>query len=101
MKRIPSHTSTITSKGQVTIPVEIRRRLGLEPGDKVLFEDDGTTVRLRKAHALTLDEIAGSARPVTPGMTVEQAVAAAHDERAQYLVDKYIRAGLKLPKRSA
>lgn len=29
--------STITSKGQTTIPIEIRRLLGLEPGDKVDF----------------------------------------------------------------
>jgi AbrB family looped-hinge helix DNA binding protein len=30
-------TYTLTSKGQVTIPVEIRRRLGLRPGDHVGF----------------------------------------------------------------
>lgn len=36
--------STVTGKGQVTIPVEIRRRLQLGQGDKVSFvvEDDGT-----------------------------------------------------------
>ncbi len=27
----------ITSKGQVTIPIEIRRKLGLKTGDKILF----------------------------------------------------------------
>lgn len=34
--------TTITKKGQVTIPVEIRRSLGLTPGDKIGFvlEDD-------------------------------------------------------------
>ena len=31
----------ITSKGQITIPVEIRRKLGLREGDKVLFAEDG------------------------------------------------------------
>jgi antitoxin PrlF len=36
------HTSAITIKGQVTIPSDIRRQLGLNPGDKVGFiiEDD-------------------------------------------------------------
>jgi AbrB family looped-hinge helix DNA binding protein len=36
-------TSTLTTKGQVTIPVELRKRLGLHPGDQVGFvvEDDG------------------------------------------------------------
>ena len=29
--------STITSKGQITVPVEVRRRLGLSTGDKLAF----------------------------------------------------------------
>jgi len=32
----------VTTKGQITIPVEIRKKLHLKPGDKVLFiEEDG------------------------------------------------------------
>ena len=38
--------STLTSKGQVTIPAEVRRRLGLHPGDHVGFIVDGDEVRL-------------------------------------------------------
>jgi AbrB family looped-hinge helix DNA binding protein len=34
--------SRITSKGQVTVPVEIRRKLGLRRGDNVEFRDKGT-----------------------------------------------------------
>jgi antitoxin PrlF len=30
-------TATITSKGQVTIPSDVRQRLGLESGDRVEF----------------------------------------------------------------
>ncbi len=29
--------ATITSKGQVTIPVDVRQRLGLESGDRIEF----------------------------------------------------------------
>jgi antitoxin PrlF len=39
----------ITSKGQVTIPLEIRKKLGLLPDTDVTFEIDGSTVRIRKA----------------------------------------------------
>jgi AbrB family looped-hinge helix DNA binding protein len=39
----------ITSKGQVTIPVEIREKLGLLPDSEVEFELVGNTARLRKA----------------------------------------------------
>jgi antitoxin PrlF len=37
----------VTSKGQVTIPREVRRILGVRAGDKVLFESDDEGVRLR------------------------------------------------------
>jgi AbrB family looped-hinge helix DNA binding protein len=37
----------ITSKGQITVPHEIRRALGVHPGDKLLFEKDGSGVRVR------------------------------------------------------
>jgi AbrB family looped-hinge helix DNA binding protein len=39
----------ITSKGQVTIPVEIRERLGLLPNSEVDFVVDGNAVRIIKA----------------------------------------------------
>lgn len=42
-------TMRITSKGQVTIPVEIRNRLGLLPHTEVIFEVDDDTVRIRRA----------------------------------------------------
>lgn len=38
----------ITAKGQVTIPVEIRERLGLLPDSEVEFIVEGTAVRIRK-----------------------------------------------------
>lgn len=40
----------ITSKGQVTIPLEIRTRLGLLPNTDVEFEFAGDHARLRKAN---------------------------------------------------
>jgi AbrB family looped-hinge helix DNA binding protein len=39
----------ITSKGQVTIPIEIREALGLLPNTEVEFEIDRGAVRMRKA----------------------------------------------------
>jgi AbrB family looped-hinge helix DNA binding protein len=39
----------ITSKGQLTIPQEIRERLGLRPETEVEFDVVGRTVRIRKA----------------------------------------------------
>jgi len=38
----------ITSKGQVTIPIEIRKRLGLLPHTEVRFEVEGNTVLIHR-----------------------------------------------------
>lgn len=50
--------STITAKGQTTIPVDIRNQLGLKPGDKVEFflDENGQAVMkpLRKIHVSEL-----------------------------------------------
>jgi AbrB family looped-hinge helix DNA binding protein len=39
----------ISAKGQITIPVELRKALGLLPGTEVEFERLGDSVRIRKA----------------------------------------------------
>ena len=41
-------TATMTSKGQVTIPAEVRQRMGLATGDRIEFielEDGGFAVK--------------------------------------------------------
>ena len=51
--------SKVTSKGQITIPIDIRRKLGVKEGDKILFvEEQGRVIMmnssmdaLRKAQA--------------------------------------------------
>ncbi len=42
--------STISSKGQITVPLEIRRRLGLKEGDRVEFVVEGDWTIIRPAH---------------------------------------------------
>jgi AbrB family looped-hinge helix DNA binding protein len=41
----------ITSKGQITVPLAIRRALGVRAGDVLLFEEDKTGVRVRPVRA--------------------------------------------------
>lgn len=42
--------STITSKGQTTIPSEIRERLAVGPGDVLSWERVGDTIRVSVGH---------------------------------------------------
>lgn len=70
----------ITSKGQVTIPVEIRERLGLLPNSEVEFELDGNTARIRKSRGRgkrsrgqsIVNQLRGKS---TAGMSTEQIMA--------------------------
>ena len=41
----------ITSKGQITIPREVRRTLGVRAGDSLVFESDRRGVRVRPVRA--------------------------------------------------
>lgn len=51
---IQTESATLTSKGQVTIPVHVRESLGIHQGDHILFvADAGGTYRIqakRKSH---------------------------------------------------
>jgi AbrB family looped-hinge helix DNA binding protein len=71
----------VSEKGQVTIPIEVRRRLGLRPGDHVRFElaDDG--VRLSKA-AGSLEDAYGAVPPLARPEDFASRLRAAKDERA-------------------
>jgi len=46
-----ARSSTISSKGQITVPLEVRKRLGLKAGDRVEFvvDKDRTTIRPARA----------------------------------------------------
>ena len=54
--------STISSKGQITVPVEIRNKLGLKAGAVVTFEVTKNGALLRKGRAGThpVDQVYGS-----------------------------------------
>jgi AbrB family looped-hinge helix DNA binding protein len=45
------YSSTISSKGQVTVPQEIRNRLGLAAGDRVEFVVEGERTVIRPARS--------------------------------------------------
>src|SRR5690554_7756284 len=46
--------SRISSKGQVTIPIEIRKRLNLKEGDKVIFVEEDDRVVIANASLVAL-----------------------------------------------
>ena len=64
-----SRFSTITSKGQLTVPQEIRKRLGLQTGDRVEFvmEEDRTVIRPARSEANPFEKFIGISAPFPGG----------------------------------
>ena len=59
--RLPHESSArITSKGQVTIPVAVRRALGLGPGDQLVFDLEPGLSRAQVRKAADFRALAGS-----------------------------------------
>lgn len=46
----------ITSKGQITIPIQIRKKLNLKEGDKVVFITEGDKIVLENSTKLAINE---------------------------------------------
>lgn len=55
-------TGTMTSKGQITVPKDVRDALGLSAGTQVEFTPDGDGYRLSVASHRRLSELAGVLR---------------------------------------
>ena len=48
------YETSVTEKGQVTIPQDIRRLLGIQPLDRVRFEVEGDVVKISRAESKLL-----------------------------------------------
>ena len=77
----------MTTKGQVTIPQDMRERLGLHPNSEVEFELVGDSVRIRKARGKgqksrgeRLLELMRRAPRPRSGMTTDQLMALTRGE---------------------
>ncbi len=77
-------STMLTSKGQITLPVEIRKEMGLKPGDRLEFRRNastGTYEMTRKTGSIM--DLKGLSNYDGPPVTVEQM----NRDIAQYLAD--------------
>lgn len=51
--------ATVTSKGQITLPVALRDELRIKTGDRIRFERSGRRVVIRAIHRTDLMSLAG------------------------------------------
>lgn len=86
-----AYVSSVSPKGQVTLPAEFRRRLGVRAKDKVALELEGDTVRVSRV-AYTLESAYGSVQPTSKPEDLEARSQEAKDEHAAETVRKLSRA---------
>ncbi len=80
----------IQEKGQVTLPVEVRRSLNLKKGDLVAVTqtDDGVLITPQEiVAAKALDRIGEALRAT--GLTLEELIESGREERGKILEEKY------------
>jgi len=49
----------LTEKGQILIPIQIRKKYGLKPGSKVIVSDDGQGIMVTPFTATSIRNLAG------------------------------------------
>jgi AbrB family looped-hinge helix DNA binding protein len=78
--RLP--TGVITRKGQITLPAEIRRALGLKQGDVVTFELEENVVKVVPTRRAIRD-FYQSVPALRPSRSWKEIEAVAHEEQAR------------------
>lgn len=49
--------SKVTAQGQISVPAEVRRKLGLGPGSVLEWDEDGEQIVVRRAGRFSSEEI--------------------------------------------
>jgi antitoxin PrlF len=65
-------SAALTSKGQITIPVEIRKKLGLKTGDRVQFVEGANGEIVLKPKNRSIMDLHGAGKWSGPPVTIEE-----------------------------
>ena len=76
------HLGTVTQKGQVTIPLAVRKLLGVKSRDRVTFRVIEGRVELTPAH-MTLEDVYGAVKPTNYPENWDKIRKTAREERVQ------------------
>jgi antitoxin PrlF len=49
--------SKVTAQGQISVPLDVRRKLGIGPGSVLEWEEDGGRIVVRRAAQFTFSDI--------------------------------------------
>ncbi|HEV3197473.1 MAG TPA: AbrB/MazE/SpoVT family DNA-binding domain-containing protein [Bryobacteraceae bacterium] len=58
--------SKVTAQGQISVPVDVRRKLGIGPGSILEWDEDGDKIVVRRAGRYTFEDIRRALYPEGP-----------------------------------
>ena len=59
--------SKVTAQGQISIPAEVRRRLGIGPGSILEWDEEGENIVVRRSGRYASEDIHRAVFPKAPG----------------------------------
>jgi AbrB family looped-hinge helix DNA binding protein len=65
-------SAAVTSKGQITIPIEVRKKLGLKPGDRVSFVEGEHGEMILKPKSGSIMDLEGCVPWTGQPVTIEE-----------------------------
>jgi antitoxin PrlF len=83
LKGIIMPTATLTSKGQITIPIEVRKALGLKPGARIDFYEIEDGEYALRAKSGSIMDMRGCLAYTGPTITIEEMNQAVLDHAAR------------------
>jgi len=87
---MPTSTVRVQEKGQVTIPLEIRRKLKLKKGDLVAFVETNAGVLITPAEVVVTQAAEAIGRSLKEkGITLEQLIERGREIRGDLLKEEY------------
>lgn len=78
---------TVTAKGQVTIPVEVRAAMGVKPNSQVIVRLQAGKVVIEPV-AMTLEEAFGSVKPLSRPENFKRLREIALEEKAEQVINR-------------
>jgi len=63
---MPIAHSKLTAQGQISVPAEVRRRLGVGPGSVLEWDEDGEQIVVRRAGKYTFEDVRTALFPEGP-----------------------------------
>jgi antitoxin PrlF len=78
--------ATLTSKGQITVPNEIRKVFSLQTGDVLEFEADGDEIRIRPLRHKSAAQMRGMIKTQVPYDPIAE-----REAMAEHFADRYLK----------